>query len=359
MKKIKLLHIITGLPIGGAEKVLLDICRHLDGEKINSFVVGLNHENSMNSEFEKSEIFVKNLHMKRDIWSMIKSLRTLNNLIKEQDIKIIHAHMFHPLVFAYLLKLKNPKIKIVFTSHSENIGSKLREKITKYLKSFRDKDIVFSKEMITDMYKDDTLVIPNGVDVKSFELDLKKNSDFTFISVGVLREGKNHIALIEYAKNLKNLGYKFQIQIVGSGDASGDEQKNIENAIKKAGVGDIFKMLGTRDDIPKLLSQAHCFVMPSLYEGLPISLLEAGASKLAVITTAVGAIPSLIDQECGYLTNLKEFETKMEYVLNHKNEAVQKGQKLFEKINKKYSIKSTAISHQEIYCGLITKKSLH
>jgi len=356
MGKIKLLHLITGLPVGGAEKVLLDMCKYYNRQRIDTYVVGLNQEDVMNKEFEKSGIFVKNLGMTKDIKSIFKSMKELNSLITDKDIDIIHAHMFHSLMFAYILKLRHPKLKIVFTAHSENIGSKLREKITKYLKYFREVDIIFSKEMHTDLYKDDVYVIPNGIDIEKFALDIPKNRQFTFIAVGVLREGKNHIAIVSYAKKLKTLGYDFEIQIVGSGDASGDERKKIEEAIAKAGVGDVLKMLGFCDDIPKLLNRAHCFIMPSLYEGLPISLLEAGAASLPVIAAPVGAITSVISKECGYLVQLDQFGEMMEHVLNHKDEAVQMGKKLSALIHKRYIIKNMVTAHEEIYQSIYRSK---
>jgi glycosyltransferase involved in cell wall biosynthesis len=357
VKKIKILQLITGLSIGGAEKVLLDLCHYLDKDKIECYVVGLNHEDVMNKGFEKEGVFVKNLGMKKDIKSILKSLKEFNSFMKNRDIDIIHAHMFHSLIFAYIAKLRYPKLKIIFTPHSENIGSKLREKITKYMKYFRDTDIIFSEDMYTDMYKSNVKVIPNGIDIEKFVLDLPKNRRFTFISVGVLREGKNHIALVEYAKTLKSLGYDFEIHIVGSGDASGDEQKNIEEAIKKAEVNDVLKMFGSRDDIPELLNKAHCFVMPSLYEGLPISLLEAGAAGLPIISTPVGAIPTVIGKEYGYLAKLDKFGESMEYVLNHKEEAMQIGQNFSKSIYKQYSIKNMVISLEEIYQNVSRQKS--
>jgi len=356
MGNMKILQLITGLPIGGAEKVLLDLCRHLDSDMIDSYVVGLNHEDTMNWEFEKAGIFVKNLNMKRDIKGMFKSLYELNALVVEEKIEIIHTHMFHPLIFAYLLKLRHPKLKIVFTSHSENIGSNLREKITKFLKFFRDADVIFSKHMHTDIYKKDAYVIPNGVDIEKFSQKLEKNSKFTFIAVGVLRKGKNHVSLVENAKKLKSLGYEFEVHIVGSGDASGDEKENIENAIEKANVKDVLKMLGSCDDIASLLSKADCFVMPSLYEGLPISLLEAGAAGLPVISTPVGAISSVIDEHCGYLATLDKFGDKMEYVLNHKQEARKMGENLRNLISEKYSIKSMTHAHEDIYKNILKKR---
>ena len=349
MKKLNILQLITGLPIGGAEKVLLGLCSNLEDDMIENFVVGLNSEDALNSDFEEEGIYVSNLNMTKDIKSMYKTVKTLITFVEEKEIDIVHAHMYHPLIFAYLLKLKFPKLKIVFTSHSENIGSSSREKITKLLKNFRDTDIIFSKQMHIDIYKDDAKVIPNGIDIEKFHLNENKNDIYTFIAVGVLREGKNHVALVEYAVKLKSLGYNFLIEIVGSGDDSGDESENIAKAIEKADVSDVVKMVGSSNDIPALLAKAHCFVMPSLYEGLPISLLEAGASKLPVITTPVGAIPSVIGEGYGYLSTLDEFANTMEYVLKNKEEAKRVGSNLYDLMCEKYSIANMVEQHEEIY----------
>ncbi len=222
-------------------------------------------------------------------------------------------------------------------------------------KRYRDADVIFSKEMHTDIYRDDVHIIPNGIDIAKFNKNPKKSDIFTFIAVGVLREGKNYIALVDYAVKLKLLGYNFLIEIVGSGDDSGDESKNIADAIKKYDVGDVIKMVGASDDIPYHLSKADCFVMPSHYEGLPISLLEAGASKLPVISTLVGAIPTVIEDGCGYLATLDEFVDSMEYVLNNKDKAKLAGLNLYDLICEKYSIDSMTQRHEAIYTVLCSE----
>jgi len=165
MKKVRVLQLITGLPIGGAEKVLLDLCSNLDQSKVETFVIGLNDEDDLKKDFESEGIFVEMLNMRKTPANLIKVYKILTQFVQEHEIDIIHAHMFHPLVFAYLLKMKNPKLKIVFTSHNEDIGGKFRELFTYTLKNYRDVDIVFSKEMITKMYTKDTVVVVNGVDL--------------------------------------------------------------------------------------------------------------------------------------------------------------------------------------------------
>ncbi len=353
MKKIRVLQLITGLSIGGAEKVLLDLCGTLDRNKIETFVIGLNDEDDLKEDFESKGIYVQMLDMKKTPANLFKVYKVLAQFIQEHEIDIIHAHMFHPLVFAYLLKMKNPKLKIVFTSHSENIGGKFREFFTSILKNYRDTDIVFSKEMINKMYKEDTIVIANGVNVAVFAEALEKKTVFTFLSVGVLRPGKNQSFLASCAKYLKDRGYDFQIDIVGAGDASGDTSEEIKEEIRKSDVEDKINMLGTRRDIPQLLQRAHCLILPSLFEGLPIVILEAGAARLPILSTPVGAIPNIINEHTGYLEALDHFAEKMEYILTHYEEASAKAECFYEKVNDEFSIERMARSHEEIYQKLV------
>lgn len=356
MNQINILHLITSLPIGGAEKVLLDLCSNLDEDIINSHVIALNDENDYDVEFKAIGVNVVNLNMTKSPKSFYNTLSQINKFIKINHINIIHMHMFHPLVFIPLIKLAHPKIKTVFTSHNVNIGSKLREIVTYLFKPFRDTDIVFSKEMITSMYVKDTVVVPNGIDTSKYQMSLTKNEKFTFISVGVLRKQKNQLFLPSCARYLIDQGITdFDIQIIGGPDASGNMRCEIESEIKKHDVTNEINMLGKRHDIPNLLKKAHCFIMPSHFEGLPIALLEAGAAGLIVVSTPVGAIPTVIDENSGYLTKLDQFAQTMAIIIQNQNEAKEKGRNLQEKIKEDFSIKSMATAHEAIYTQLLNQ----
>ncbi len=352
---INILHLITGLPIGGAEKVLLDLCANLDKDTIKNHVIGLNDEKDFTDDFKDIGIQVENLNMTKSPKSLIQTASYINRYIDEHNIEILHTHMFHPLIFALISKLKHPKLKVVFTSHNVDIGSKLREVITYALKPFRDTDIVFSKDMITSMYKKDTVVIPNGIDIAPYQKEVEKNEKFTFISIGVLRHQKNQLFLPSTAAYLKDNGVEnFEIAIVGGADASGDMREEIADEIKKHGVENEINMMGSRRDIPELLQKAHCFVMPSHFEGLPIALLEAGAAGLSVVSTPVGAIPSVVDAESGYLAKLDEFAKVMLEVVTNPKEAEKRAKNLQKKIGEEFSIKSMASSHEDIYKRLVS-----
>jgi len=344
MQKINVLQLVTGLGMGGAEKVVLDLAKYTSKDKFNTFVVAMSKREELLEEFLLSGINTTMLKKSNSLTDLIDIIRAVNKFIKTNNIQIIHAHMTHSIIVASIIKVLNPSIKIVYTSHNLNIGSKVREMIIWSLKVFRNLDIVFSKDILKFFYKKNYKIIPNGIKVDKYSLNLEKNKKFTFIAVGRLETVKNHIFLIEIANELKNK-YDFEIQIVGNGYL----KEELENLIQKYNLENYVKLLGLRNDIPQLLGQSHCLLMPSLWEGLPIVILEAGASSLPVVSTPVGSVPSLLNGENAYLVELDGFKNKMIEVLEDRENATLKGKKLFEEINLKYSIEAIVEAHEKIY----------
>ncbi len=347
MKKCKVLHIITSLAVAGAEKVLLDLCIHSDKDRFEYYVAGLNDWDYLLPEYKKHTAYSVSLGMKKDPLSFFKALNELDKIVKDNGIDIIHAHMQHPLLMAYILKMKNPYLNIVHTSHNENLGSKFWELFTGGLKRYRDADVIFSESMRSKFYLDNAFVIPNGISIDKYIIDVPKNKKFTFLSIGILREQKNQKFLIKNAKKLKDMGLDFEIAIVGNGPL----ESELKALIRSEGVEDIVKMLGLREDIPILLNQAHALVMPSHYEGLPITILEAAAARLPIISTDVGVIKSVVGDDAK-IVDIDSFLDAMVDLYNNYEIAQARSDRLFKKIEESYSINSMAREHEKIYLSL-------
>jgi glycosyltransferase involved in cell wall biosynthesis len=349
--KINLLHLITGLGVGGAERVVLDLAKNADHTKYNTSVVSLSKRIEMLKEFQKSDIRVEALQKDNSLKSFFQIIIFLNSYVKENTIQVIHAHMTHAVIVAVIVKVLNPGIKLVFTSHSITFGSGLRKALIFLLKPFRNKDILFSDEQQSVIYKKNYEIIPNGVDTDAYRCKETKFDKFTFLSVGRLEHVKNHIKLLECVVEVKKKKYDFQILIAGEGDQRDKLEKYIEENLLQDNV----TLLGLRSDISKLMAKSHVFVLPSLWEGLPIVLLEAGATGLPVISTPVGTIPSLINSDNGYLVEEKDFCKTMIDVINNYNEAKGRSEVLQKKIIEKYSIRSIAYQHEQLYENLVKR----
>lgn len=354
-KKINICYLVTLLGSGGgAEKVIYDLCTKGDHEQFNYVVVSLRalKETGMFQQFQHANISVEVLDLQKSPRAVWQTWIRLQKIIKQYQIDVVHAHLIHAGIMATLLKICLPKLKFVFTSHTSNLESKFRNFFTFLTKSLRDADIIFSEKMKSYIYRKEAKIIPNGISTKEFQLTVHKFDRFTFLCIGRLVHIKNQLALLEPVKILKNQGYQFQLLLAGEGP----DKEKLNQAIQANNLADCVQLLGLRQDIPTLCNQAHCLVMSSLWEGLPIVLLEAGASHLPVITTNVGSIPSLIDEKTGYLINhTDELAGKMQEVLDNYAQAIEKGMALYQRIQKDFSIEKVVEQHKNLYKDLILK----
>lgn len=350
----RILQIITGLGYGGAEKELLELCKN---SAFNMDVVSLSETNDMFNLFEEEGIPVHRLLLKKKVSDLVKAIRHFTYLVKEMNVKVLHAHMYHSLLVSSCIKLLVPKIKVIFTSHNVQLESRIREFIIWILKPFRDADVVFSNEILRFYSKNKYFIIPNGIDTDNYHFRKEKSESeiFTFINVARLSPAKDQESLlVEYRKLLnRNSEYerKTRLLIVGEGDLS----NHLKKRATELRLNNVF-FLGLRKDIPDLLMNADCFVLSSKWEGLPLVIIEAGACGLPIISTRVGSIPSVLTEENSYCCETAEISEMMERVYNNYDEAKKRGKLLREKIIRDYDIKVVAKKHDEIYRAVILEK---
>ena len=126
-------------------------------------------------------------------------------------------------------------------------------------------------------------IIKNGIDLRKYEnvteqqvLNLKKelnitNEEFLIGHVGRFEKVKNHEYFLKLAKSMKELKKQFKIVLVGDGT----ERNNIKNEISKENIDKYFVLPGDRNDINVFMKMFDVFIMPSLYEGFPLVVVEA------------------------------------------------------------------------------------
>ena len=349
VNKINVLFLTTGLGLGGAERVVLDICKNINKSIFEVSVIGVSSQKNMLDNFHQNQIHAYALNYKKTISKFFNSIIEISRHIKNHNIKIIHAHMFHTLVIASFLKLFNQKLRVVFTPHNSFYSMQIRRLILWILKPFRDIDTVFSKSAVSFFHKGSPAIIPNGIDINDY---LKTNKDltiqsFTFIVIGRLELMKNHRFLIDEISKLKD--YDFKVKIVGSGV--------LEDLLKKQvsflKLGHKIEFLGSRNDVPLLLNQSDCLLLPSLWEAFPIVLLEAAASDIPVITTPVGSISSFVDYESGYVVELNSFRNAMIEVMTNRKEARMKSNILHKKVKSNYHISDIVKQYESIYLKIV------
>jgi glycosyltransferase involved in cell wall biosynthesis len=345
---MNILHIITGLGMGGAERVVFDLAVQAKKQNHVVQVIYLSKRDALLSKFESFGINVT-LYDFSNPALFLSNVVDVVSFINHYRIQIVHLHLAHPVLLSPFIFFFT-RAKIVFTSHNFNIGGILREFYVWLFKIFRHRDILFSKNQYRYFYKKKHCIIENGIDIEHYNLAVPKSEVFTFLSVGRLMKVKNHIYLVEMMNKMIHIHKKnCKLIVVGNGELRDEINKKIE----LLNLQNYIELSGVRNDVNVLMAQSHCFLLPSLWEGFPIVLLESGASRLPIISTNVGSISTLLNEENSYICDLKEFEKNMLCVIDNYEEASRKANILYQKIQANYSIENIANRHLDLYALLL------
>ena len=297
---VNILYIITGLGLGGAEKVVCDLADQMSalGHQVKiAYLVGevLVRPNSIHIE-----IVPLGLHSLYDFYSASKKYR---KLIQDFQPDVVHAHMVHANIFARLSRLFVRVPRLICTAHSNNEGGRVRmiayrltNGLSEVLTNVSDSACQsFQKQGAATTNQIQTVY--NGIDLerytfrsqKSLEVD-KKN--LQFLAVGRFHEAKDYPNLLHaiaiFRQNPQHKEYI--LNVVGDGEL----RPQIEALIEQLDLKDNVTVLGRRDDVPQLMQEADFFILPSAYEGFGLVVAEAMACGVFVIATNSGGVAEVM-----------------------------------------------------------------
>lgn len=307
---MKILYIITGLGLGGAEKVVCDLADQMSA---------LGHQ--VKIAYFTGEILVrpKNINIDliplhlNNLYGLYSASKKYKKLIQDFQPDVVHAHMVHANIFSRINRIGCAIPKLICTAHNSNEGGKLRMiayRLTNFLSDFNSNVSQEATESLISKgafnYKNLTTVY-NGIDLSKFKLFKtdKKNDEIMILSVGRFNEQKDYPNLFKAIKILKDnsLIEKFKFYIAGDGEL----RPKLEKLIKDLDILDKIVLLGKRSDIPELLNQADFFVLSSRHEGLPTVVIEAMACETFVIATDCGGSAEILG-ETGILVPIQNSE---------------------------------------------------
>lgn len=268
--------------------ILTSNCNEIKNKK-NIFKFGLN-DTSKNLD---------KITIKRMISLMILFISSFS-LIKKIKPDVVHYHS-PDIGFILSFASRIYRIPMILTCHGVSFPYKRFNKIKKYLELFCLKYSGF-EQIITVDYStinafknngiDNVIYIPNGVDIKRFgkvKRTIKEDKVIQFLFVGRLEEQKGVKYLIEATALLRKKIKKFRVSIVGDGSL----RRELETLVEEKSISDIVTFHGKLSEtkLLQLYKNSDVFVLPSLWEGFPLTILEAWSSKLGLITTNTGSIP--------------------------------------------------------------------
>lgn len=356
---IRVLQIIRKMSYGGAETLIMNIFRTIDRTKVQ-FDFLVSEKGEYDDEIKKLGGKIFFIPTRRQ--GIFKYRKACESFF-ENNSKYYNAIHYHcsslsdifPLKMAKKYAIKN-RIVHSHNTFQKGIIHNILNIVNKLnIDVYATKKLACSTEAGKYVFGNRTFeVIQNGIqakkfifdeairDKKRFELGIKEN-EITILNVGRLTEQKNQIFLIEIFKRILNFNHNAKLLIVGQGEL----EDEIKSKIKELNVSDKVLLLKQRDDVNEIMQAADVFLLPSLYEGLPLVGIEAQAAGLPII------VSNKVSQELK-ITNLVKFislnQNVNDWALEVINASKLKRKNMYETIkNKGYDIISTTEKLQKYY----------
>jgi len=388
-KELRVMQIVSNLDVGGAQEVVRTLAENLTKVGCVSVVCTFK-DGPLRKDIESLGIPVEILPDRKysilSLPSFIKEIsdyrKALKAIVRKYQIDIIQTHILRSMDFL-VLSLKSRKgPKIFWTFHNSlfdlredhldkfswlllpkrlshhllyRIGSRRVDGIVAVSQDVRTAIL----ETMGGIPEQKISIICNCVDVHRYKEGFNRDEirqQLGFephhqigVVVATFKRQKGHRYLIDAAARLSSKFPDFHILFVGDGEL----RVSLEKMVKDLHLEDKIHFLGTRKDVPALLSASDLFILPSLWEGLPMALIEAMASELPVVATDVsGTKQVMVDGKTGILVQPGESSqlvSAIDRVLSNPSSAKGMGEASRKRVEKLFSAHTQAKEYIELY----------
>lgn len=297
---MRVLQVNYKMDIGGIESFLMNICRNIKEKDINFIFLTYNdYKFDYEEELLKMNYKIIKISNPNNV-SIFKHINEIYKVIKKEQIDVVHSHTYFNSAYVMIAaKMAKVKVRIVH-SHTtyglkkDNFFKRIKWYISRTLiNELSTKRIACSTEAGKSLFGNNCFeIIENGISVKDFHYDNKirkkyredlklTEDDFVIGHIGRFDYPKNHIFLLEIFEKILTIKENSKLILVGSGSLQDKikkitVEKKLENKV-------IF--LGNRRDVNKILNLFDVFIFPSLYEGLPLTLVEVQANGIPILVS--------------------------------------------------------------------------
>ena len=320
--EIKIAFVIwTFAGMGGSERVIYDIVRILDKRQYTIILISF-EDGQVKGLYEK--LGIKTYVIQKLGKNDSRVIYEIRKILIDEAVDIVNPHHFGPFLYTFIAT-RLSKVKLVYTEHSRWQLEQLStlKKVLNRIMLWRSDAVVAISKQIQDYYiknlhldRKKVHLINNGIEIDSFK---KMRSKRLLQSLGIddymkvvgivanLRPEKNHKLLISAFSNVAIIMKDVRLLIVGLDCMDGE----VQHFASQSSASDKIYFLGMRDDIPDLLNIFDIFCLPSLYEGLPLTILEAMAADVPVIGADTLGINEVIVNNVNGLIFLPNDEEKL------------------------------------------------
>jgi glycosyltransferase involved in cell wall biosynthesis len=302
---VRVLQLISSLPVGGAEDLVAALVTGLDPGKFLVQAATLGPPGAVGAELSRAGHPVQSLGLDLKRTTFFRIVARVRGLLREVNPDILHTHLYHPNLYGRLASLGLGLTGVVASVHNSYTRVKLHRCLWNFLLSgATDQVLVSSPRVWQDVRTWDRVpaakltVFPYGI--RLTDLDEATNpaevraalgvTGFILGMVGRLEEQKGQRFLVAALPELSRQIPDLTVLLVGEGR----EKEALKSQAEELGVSSLVHFLGTRRDLPRLFRALDLFVQPSLWEGLPLTLLMAMGAGLPVVGTKVSGVTEVI-----------------------------------------------------------------
>lgn len=354
---MKIMHICQFLGVGGLEKVLYSLIKEQVKLGHEVEVVVYDHNRRWVEKYTKElGVKVHTDYTKQNGYdfNLIKYLKN-----KIQNFDIIHTHDLNPMLYLGPIKLFTPGLKIIHTTHGmEHLDTHPKTRLYETFLGFIANCIIAVSPKFKEYYQSQLLtkkskvhLIDNGTEISNEvtsapDIGLKEEvcDEFKLDKTKPIAIYVARVVPLKAQDSIMKFYLDCEHQLLIVGPSGNDEYYSRCNSMTNNKI----IMTGSRSDISRLLKASDYFISPSLHEGLPIAVLEAGAQGLPCLLFNIpGHTTFNTEKECVLIyNNSKELNHSTLEILNRKNELVDNFASL---IHKKYSSEAMAKKYLALY----------
>lgn len=298
----KIIHVMPEFGLAGAEVMAETLMLELKNKDYNVMAISLyDYQSPITERLKKNEIKVYYMGKKKGF--DLKVFRKIYQVLKEEKPDVIHTHRYvmqYVMPIAILLKIQS-KVHTVHNIATKEISKPQRLLSRIFYKYFKIKPVAISprvKASIIEEYSIDEKNVPmiyNGINLNKIlkKQDYSIKERVNILHVGRFASQKNHKALLKGVAIAAESYPNIKLQLIGKGEL----ESQIISLIDKYRLNNHVELLGTRDNVYNEMRNTDIFILPSLWEGMPITLIEAMAVGLPIIASDVGGIPDMLTNE--------------------------------------------------------------
>jgi len=356
---------------GGAEQMIVDLSRGLrrTGHEVT---VALMSRGWLQDELERAGVPTALMPKRRRV--DVAYFRRVGKFLRNNAIQVIHAHEFNSNVSGCVIG-RMTGIPVVATVHGrEYVASRLRRRIAyRWVGRTAGRVVAVSgtiRRFLAEgvgLRGDNVATIYNGIDTERYEGTAGSDpirrelgigpGALVVGAVGSLYAVKGHVhlirALADVARDLPDVA----CIVAGRGELRAE----LEDEARRLGLHDRVRFLGYRSDVPRLLAAMDVFVLPSLSEGLPLSLLEAMAAGVPVVATEVGGNAEVIDDGAtGFLVPPRRSDLlaeRIREVLGDRSRARAMSLRARRSVQERFSADRMVRDYERLFGGLLAERS--